>query len=65
MEKVLKLSLEMNKPVIIMYMGKNGISKRKIQVLSIEDDKVLAYCYLREKNRSFIISNILSAQLCE
>ena len=65
MEKVLKLSMEMNKPVIIMYMGKKGISRRKIQVLSIEEGKVFAYCYLREKNRSFVISNILSAQLCE
>ena len=63
MEKIIKLSLTLNKPIIIMYMGKKGISRRKIQPLKIEDGRIYAYCYLREKHRYFIIDNILSAQL--
>lgn len=65
MDKVLRLSLELNKPVVIMYMGKNGISRRKIRVIRMEEKRVYAYCYLREANRYFIFDNILSAQFCE
>lgn len=65
MEKVLKLSLELNRPIVIMYMSKKGISRRKIKIMRLEDDRIYAYCFLREKYRYFIIDNILSAQLAE
>lgn len=65
MEKILKLSLELNKPVVIMYMGKNGISRRKVKVVRLENDRIYAYCFLRERYRYFIIENILSAQFLQ
>lgn len=65
LEKVLKLSIELGKPIIIIYMGKKGISRRKIKLIRIEDKRIYAYCFLREKYRYFVIDNILSAQLAD
>ncbi|MEK3799770.1 hypothetical protein MHI18_16350 [Peribacillus sp. FSL H8-0477] len=57
-------SMEQNRMVEIIYMSESGvITQRKIQVLSIEEDRIRAFCYLRQLKRTFKVSNILSAQL--
>lgn len=57
-------SLEQNRMVEIIYMSESGvITQRKIQVLSIEEDRIRAFCCLRQLKRTFKVSNILSAQL--
>lgn len=64
-KKILTLAREKDKPVIIMYMSKKEITRRKIRVLSVDEHRVYAYCYLREKNRFFLFENMLSVQFCE
>lgn len=48
-----------------MYQGKTGITRRKIRIKKIENGKIHAYCYLRERDRVFLLENILSVQLEE
>lgn len=57
-------SMEQNRMVEIIYMSESGvITQRKIQVLSIKEDRIRAFCCLRQLKRTFKVSNILSAQL--
>jgi len=45
----------------MIYMdGKGSISKRRIRVVHIHDQKFVAYCYLRNAKRTFQYENILS-----
>jgi predicted DNA-binding transcriptional regulator YafY len=55
-------SLEKNKIIRIIYDNKGIITERDIQVLSIKNDKIIAFCYLRKNKRTFIIENILAAE---
>lgn len=55
-------SLEKNKIIRIIYDNKGIITERDIRVLSIKDDKIIAFCYLRKSKRTFIIENILAAE---
>jgi predicted DNA-binding transcriptional regulator YafY len=57
-----KCSLE-NKPVDMMYLDQKGrVTKRTIFVKKIDQRKVIAFCTLREQNRTFDLDNILAAQ---
>lgn len=59
---LLKLQME-NSPVDIIYIdNKDRITKRTIFVKKIENDKVIAFCTLRDQNRTFDITNILAVQ---
>jgi predicted DNA-binding transcriptional regulator YafY len=59
---LLKHQME-NKPVEIIYLDQKGrITKRTIFVKKIDQDKVIAFCTLRDQNRTFDIENILVAQ---
>lgn len=60
-EHILKASLERSWVITIIYSGSNGISKRNIKVLELQDDNIKAYCYLRKQIRYFKRENILSA----
>jgi predicted DNA-binding transcriptional regulator YafY len=56
-----KCSLE-NKSVNMMYLDQRGrITKRTIFVKRIDQNKVIAFCTLREQNRTFELDNILAA----
>jgi predicted DNA-binding transcriptional regulator YafY len=63
MEKLfLKCQLD-NRPVEIIYMDQQErLTKRIIFVKKIENDKVIAFCTLRDQNRTFDMTNILAAQ---
>ena len=60
-EKILKDSLERNWIVTIVYQKGEEITQRNIEVKSIDDKKVRAYCYLRHQTRVFDLDNILAA----
>lgn len=63
MVETLRYSLRNKKIIQIMYHGKSGITHRKIKVLRIEEDKVMAYCYTKNGIRSFKMELILGASL--
>ncbi|GGA30888.1 transcriptional regulator [Psychrobacillus lasiicapitis] len=53
--------MEHNQIVEMIYMKENGeISKRKVKVLSVDDDTFKAYCFLRNTKRIFKIDNVLA-----
>lgn len=59
---LLKLQME-NRPVDIIYINnRDRITKRTIYIKRIDQDKVIAFCTLRDQNRTFDITNILAAQ---
>lgn len=59
---LLKCQLE-NRPVDIIYLDRQGrITKRTVFVKKIDQDKVMAFCTLRDQNRTFDLRNILAAQ---
>ncbi|KOP84133.1 hypothetical protein ACFFHH_20250 [Cytobacillus solani] len=39
---------------------KGNISQRRIKVLSVNEESLKAYCYIRKQQRTFKITNILS-----
>ncbi|MDQ0341104.1 putative DNA-binding transcriptional regulator YafY [Caldalkalibacillus uzonensis] len=53
----------MNHPVDIIYMDKKGhTTYRTIFVKKITNDKVIAFCTLREQQRTFELNRILAAE---
>ena len=61
---ILNRSLLEQTPVEIIYMSKGGIiTQRKIMIKSINETSVMGFCMLRNKKRTFLIENILSADL--
>jgi predicted DNA-binding transcriptional regulator YafY len=62
LKQYLKLSLENQVPIEIIYLSKCGeFSQRKILVRRISKEKIVAFCYLRNQIRSFSLDQILSA----
>ena len=62
MKYLLNWSLQNNMPITIIYLSGNGhISQRKVVVKRLNNQKLIAYCYLRKHIRSFSLTNILSA----
>jgi len=54
-------SLRYNQSLDMMYMAKSGIvTKRRIQVLQVDDGSFRAYCFLRKSKRTFRIDNVLA-----
>ena len=60
-EHILRASMERSWVITIIYSGSNGISKRNIKVIGLQDNHVKAYCYLRKQVRYFKVDSILSA----
>lgn len=47
--------------LIEMYLSKNGeISKRTVQILSIQGDKFNGYCCTKKAKRTFLIDNVFA-----
>ncbi|MGE7667409.1 transcriptional regulator [Ureibacillus composti] len=54
-------ALERNQFVEMMYISKKGeITKRRIKVSKVLDDKFNAYCFNKHSSRTFIIDNVLA-----
>lgn len=62
---ILKASIERNCIVTIIYQKENEITQRNIKVVEITGNRVKAFCYLRNENRTFRLENILSASFCK
>lgn len=58
---VLNYGMDSGLPITIIYQGKDGITKRKIKVLSWQGDRIRAYCCLRKQCRVFNMQSILAA----
>ncbi|MBD8026403.1 transcriptional regulator [Ureibacillus sp. Re31] len=59
-ELLLKV-MQRNQLVDMMYIAKNGeITKRRIKVIKVSEDKFNAYCFLKHANRLFCIDNVLA-----
>lgn len=62
LNEYLKLSLENQVPIDIIYFSKCGeFSQRKVIVKKINSEKVVAFCYLRNQIRTFALDRVLSA----
>lgn len=54
-------AMEYNQIVEVICMKENGeISKRRVKVLSVDDNTFKAYCFLRNTKRTFKIENVLA-----
>lgn len=62
-EYYLKKSFNEKAIIRIIYDNNGVITEREIRVTSIEDDKVIAFCYLRNAKRTFKKDKILAADL--
>lgn len=61
MRKQLIKSMKYDEPLDMMYMAASGkVTKRRMQVLQVDDDSFRAYCYLRKSKRTFRIDNVLA-----
>ena len=59
MRKLLVKSMRYNESVEMMYMATNGkVTKRRINVVKVEDGAFQAYCYLRGAKRTFRIDHV-------
>ncbi len=48
-------------PIEMIYMANNGsITQRNIMVMEIAEKSIIAFCYLRQTKRTFLLQNILS-----
>lgn len=64
MEKLLKKSLDEAIPVEIIYQNKNNVfSKRIIQVRTMNETYIKAYCQVKKQVRIFRRDSIFAAQL--
>lgn len=57
----IKRSYEDNKIIRIIYDNKGNLTERDIRVLSINEETIIAFCYLRNTKRTFYIKKILAA----
>lgn len=61
MRNELVKSMKYRESVDMMYMSNEGVvSKRRIQVLQVNQDNFRAYCFLRKSKRTFRIDNVLA-----
>ncbi|ECD6517333.1 hypothetical protein E2329_23000 [Salmonella enterica subsp. enterica] len=64
MDKILALSMKNNQAVEMIYLSDKGqITQRMIRVLEINEHRFVAYCYLRQRKRTFKLNNILSIDI--
>lgn len=55
-------SIEQRKKIMIVYLDqKEQLTQRYIRVLTIHDDRIIAYCYWRQQIRHFKFDHILAA----
>lgn len=61
MNRTLRMSLEEEKCIDMIYMNKRGeLTQRIIKVLEIHEHHIKAFCFMRKEKRTFRKENILS-----
>jgi len=63
--RTLELAREKGEPVIICYMGCDGITQRRVYVRKLDEERLTAYCTEKRAVRMFRTTGILSAQMAE
>ena len=63
--KVLSLAQREDKPAIVVYQGKNGISQRRVYVRKITEQSVTVYCMQKKGIRVFRAEGILAAKIAD
>lgn len=54
-------SMKFGESLDLMYVANSGvISKRRVKVIQIGEDRFQAYCFLRKSKRTFKIENVLA-----
>lgn len=55
-------SINTKRKIEIIYLSKNNkTTQRIIRVIKIEENKILAFCFMKRQVRVFIMENILAA----
>ena len=62
-DKTLRVAVASDLPVKIIYQGKEKITQRVIEVKSIHDSHVAAFCRTKRQVRTFKLDCILAAQI--
>ncbi|WP_372508794.1 WYL domain-containing protein [Pseudalkalibacillus decolorationis] len=63
MHRLLTRCFEEKKMIEIVYLSSDGtITQRRIWIVSIRNNILTGYCYLRKQTRTFRIDQILSAR---
>jgi len=66
METVLKKAVRTGMKVTIIYQARSGfISQRTIRVFSLKNNRIVAYCYVKNEIRTFHIKSILAIERTE
>lgn len=61
MKTLLLRSIQPREKIMLFYMDeKRNVTQRLVRVIKIEDDKMVAYCFLRKQTRMFKLDHILS-----
>ncbi|MDV2683017.1 WYL domain-containing protein [Alkalihalophilus lindianensis] len=61
MQGLLMRAMERKEKVEMIYLSANGeLTQRVIDVVNLNDQHVIAYCYTRKERRLFKLDNILS-----
>lgn len=64
MKKLFNRSIQGHKRIMIFYVDNNNkVTQRVIRVIRVGEDAIVAYCYYRNKIRTFKLNNILSVGL--
>lgn len=61
MREAIVKSIRYNQRSVMIYMDSEGsITKRRVKALSLTGDSFRAYCYLRQRTRTFKIDGVLA-----
>ncbi|RDW17489.1 hypothetical protein CWR48_13265 [Oceanobacillus arenosus] len=62
MKGLIMRSMDNKEKIMIFYIdSNNNVTQRIIKVIDINDESIIAFCFLRKKVRTFSHENILSA----
>ena len=64
-DRTLAFAKREDRPVIVVYQGKKGISQRRVYVRGIAGDKITVYCTQKKAIRVFDRAGLLSAMLAD
>ena len=64
-DRTLSFAQREDRPVIVVYQGKKGLTQRRVYVRGISEDKVTVYCTQKRGIRVFARNGILAAMLAE
>ncbi|MGI6703580.1 MAG: hypothetical protein ACOX42_06055 [Clostridia bacterium] len=64
-DRMWRIALETGRRLTIIYNRNGSITQRRIKVIGVDDHHILAYCYLRNRIRTFRKDNVLAVTYSE